>query len=192
MPKIIGRVPGLMDEDCQPLYDRLLYTSAATLSLRFFTVAIGGVKTLVDTNMSVAGELPQPQSFRCYGMSFILGPGANAGVELAPLDIWGLMFNAQVIFHVGEKDKHVGNGIFYPSGAGVSGFGYGTAAAAVERGNFGVADPRAIFTFSKPIPIGVSINFYVEASWPAGAVTLARGNAKLMCVLHGELSRGVF
>ncbi len=191
MPKLIGRVPGILDEDTQPLYDRLAYVSGTTTTLRFFTAPQAGAKTLVDTNMTLAGELPQPQSFRCYAIGLILGDGATATEEMNYLDVMSLLHEASFRLHVGEKDKIVGNGIFFPGGVGVAPVCTG-AVATLQAGQSGVADPRAMFTLSKPVPIGVSINFFVELQWPAGAVTLVRGNCKIMVVLHGELTRGVY
>ena len=157
MPKIIGRVPGLLDEDTQPLYDRETYTSGTTTRIRFFTVPLGQAgKTFVHTNMTLSGELPQPQSFRCYGISLFLGPGATSGEEKNYLDVESLFYEAYLIFHIGEKDKIVGNCMLFPSGMGVAPACTG-AVATLQAGNFGVADPRAIFTLSKPIPIGVTI-----------------------------------
>lgn len=47
-----------------PIYDSLVYAAAGQLSLQFFQVQNGqGGKTIEDTNMELAGQLPNPKNF---------------------------------------------------------------------------------------------------------------------------------
>lgn len=47
----------------QSLYDFQTYNAAGHSTLSFFTTPVGGTKTLSDTNMTLAGQLPTNQEF---------------------------------------------------------------------------------------------------------------------------------
>ena len=62
----------------QTLYDFQTYDSAGQTSLSFFQVPVGqGGKTIADTNIEIAGALPQPKHFLVESIELYLFPGVN-------------------------------------------------------------------------------------------------------------------
>lgn len=58
------------------LYDFQSYAQAGQSSLTFFAIPIGqSGKTKADTNLTLAGQLPKPQSFVCESLEVYFYPG---------------------------------------------------------------------------------------------------------------------
>jgi hypothetical protein len=98
-----GRVQNLKDFRWEPLYDTLTITAASPLVVAtnmFFSTPISGSKTKVDTNMTNAGVLPNPQVFRCFGI--------RAEAECVHSTDWSVMASylkkSWIRFFVGTKD----------------------------------------------------------------------------------------
>ena len=72
----------------QPLYDFQTYPVAGATSFTFFQEPIGqSSKTLVDTNMESAGQLPRPKEFLIDSIEVHLYPGedpAQSGLSASP------------------------------------------------------------------------------------------------------------
>jgi hypothetical protein len=64
----------------QPLYDYQAYAVAGQTQLIFFQVPAGqGGKTMADTNMTNAGQLPAPKSFLIQGIEIKFWSGVTPG-----------------------------------------------------------------------------------------------------------------
>lgn len=206
----------------QPLYDRLNYSVAGvTGNLRFFqaqlgqgvTTAIagaGGVKTLDDTNMELAGQLPAGRAFLATSIEIIIEPGsvtaANAWSPLDPAfltnasaanisnvpalaglnDLNRLGISGWLQFVIGQGQYLTSSRLdSFPPKSYIC-----PDAAVTGDGNLGfagVALARAVgkpFYINPPILLMPSVNFVVTLNWNA-AVALLVGNARITCRLDG-------
>jgi hypothetical protein len=79
-----------LDTIFSPLYDYQIYPAAGLLQFNFFALPVGqgvtsafggagGVKTLADTNMQVAGQLPAGNRFLALGIEVEFWPGSVPG-----------------------------------------------------------------------------------------------------------------
>jgi len=76
-------VAGVADAVWSPLYDYQTYPTAGQLTTNFFAVPNGqNGKTLADTNMQVAGQLPRGNRFLCVGIEVEFWPGSTPGLQL--------------------------------------------------------------------------------------------------------------
>ncbi len=76
-------VAGVADAVWSPLYDYQAYPTAGQLTTNFFAVPNGqNGKTLADTNMQVAGQLPRGNRFLCVGIEVEFWPGSTPGLQL--------------------------------------------------------------------------------------------------------------
>lgn len=121
------RIPGSPDELFQrnrvnlsqyteaiwnPLYDYQTKTAAATTTQRFFIEPIGGSsnKTLVDTNMTLASQIPKGQAFEILGIEVDFFPGELIGqTEAASLnefaeDVYDFYKTGSLVLTIGSKD----------------------------------------------------------------------------------------
>lgn len=96
----------------QTFYDYQTYLQAGQLSMKFFQQPVGQAsKTLSDTNMRSAGQLPQPQSFLCESVEIHLFPGVAIGQTAAAAaapefsnDMYDVFKAGHVKFFIGSKD----------------------------------------------------------------------------------------
>jgi hypothetical protein len=175
MPRF-GRVPGLIDESSQIYYDTLQIT-LATANYRFFTVPVGGAKSRLFTNMTLAGQLPAPQSLLVRAVRIIVKAATTAKAD-------HFLNNTHVVFKVGEKEALVGPTMLFSAGAGT----YNNITTDVAQN--GVPDARSLWSLGKPIQIGVGQNFYLDIIYDTAPVT-AYSSFYVLVVLDGALVRGV-
>lgn len=171
-----GRVPGLLDESSQPIYDTLTIT-AGTASYRFFQTPIGGAKTRLQTNMTQPGMLPPPQTLVVMAVRIII---KSASTVIAD----AILNNSRVEFKVGEKEQLVAPTMLFSAGAGT----YNNITTDIAQN--GMPDARSIWALQKPIVIGVQQNFYLDLIYDTAPATAAAGKDVLV-VLDGFLTRGV-
>lgn len=95
----------------QSLYDITTYANAGQTSLQFFQVPVGqSSKTIADTNMKSAGQLPQPQHFLVESIELLFFPGvlpvtkldAVAETEFAN-DVYTVSKSGSLNFFIGSK-----------------------------------------------------------------------------------------
>jgi hypothetical protein len=180
MGERFGRVPGLLDEVNQPLYDTLELASG-TATYRFFTVPVSGAKSRLLTNMTLQGQLPAPQSFKVMAIR-VIAKSATADASTAIVN-HALMFS-YLVFKVGEKEQVVEPTVLASAGAGV----YNNITTDIAQN--GMPDARSIAALNRPITIGVSQNFYLDLIYDT-APTTAQDGIKILVVLDGVLTRGV-
>jgi hypothetical protein len=171
-----GRVPGLLDESSQPIYDTLTIASGTT-TYRFFSVPISGAKSRLLTNMRLAGVLPAPQSFVVHAVRIILKEATSAQAQ-------DCIMNTHCVFKVGEKEQLVAPTCLFSAGAGL----YNVITT--DAGQNGRPDARSLWVLPKPVVIGVQQNFYLDLIYDADMGT-AKDGFDVLCVLDGYQTRGV-
>lgn len=171
-----GRIPGLIEESSQVVYDTLLLV-AGTATYRYFTVPIGAAKSRLQTNMVVSGQIPAPQSMLVKAVRIIVKEATTVIADHC-------LNNSYVVFKVGEKEALVAPTMLFSAGAGT----YNNITT--DRAQNGVPDARSLWALAKPIQIGVGQNFYLDLIYDTAPVT-AQAGVKVLVVLDGVLVRGV-
>ncbi len=188
-----------MDVIWQPLYDFQTYALAGQTSLNFFQLPVGqGGKTLEDTNMESAGQLPSPQKFIVEAISIEFYPGnpvdmgAVDGTPANWQDTYDVMKSGWLDFVVGSKSRlqQAPIGAFPPAhrlggGAAVTG---ATAVANTISGVDYASFAGQMFNIV-PVALPENQNFKVTLNWAAALpITVA---ARIGVKLHGNLYRSV-
>lgn len=96
----------------QSFYDFQTYPSAGSVLLTFFQVPIGqSGKTLNDTNMRSAGQLPQPQNFLVESIEIHFFPGVatsvvggSAAASVFSDEVYDVGKAGNLEFFIGSKD----------------------------------------------------------------------------------------
>lgn len=101
-------IPGVKESIWQPLYDYQAYGPAAAQTLSFFQTPIGqGGKTLVDTNMELAGQIPTAQNFAITGIQVELMPGqltTSPTLTAFTDDLYTFYRTGALILRIGSKE----------------------------------------------------------------------------------------
>ena len=191
----------------QSLYDYQAYQAAGHTFLSFFSLPVGQQgKTLSDTNMTLAGQLPKNQEFLIQSIELLIYPttptvaaqmpGAFGAPAIAALvnDVYiiGRSGNLQMV--IGSKPylQEAPLGRFPPktrldidaalSDATTAGANLATRVAfAVWAGRPYVLDPA-------PLLLPENQNFSIQLNWPEGAQPIANP-ARVGIVLDGILYR---
>lgn len=101
----------------QSLYDFQTYAAAGQTQLSFFQVPqgqgtgiAGGTKTLEDTNMDLAGNLPNPKAFLTQGIEIAFFPSGSPVTSAAALatknmtnDVWAFIKQGYLQFFISSK-----------------------------------------------------------------------------------------
>lgn len=170
--------PGQLEINYWPLYDIITYAQAGQTSLTFFQNPIGqGGKTIADTNMELAGQLPAPQKFMVLSVHIELYPPALVGRSGTAAT--GIATNAndvQEVMQSGSLEVSVGNKTYVeqaPLGMFPQSFGLSGLAALAGQG--AVADVINITDYARvsgvpfnviPFVIPTSQNFVARMTWP--------------------------
>ncbi len=100
-------ISGVSESIWQPLYDYQTAASAGASTQRFFLVPQGqGGKTLSDTNMELAGQLPKGQAFLITGIQVELYPGVSInGTDASAFadDVYNFYNGGHLILTIGSK-----------------------------------------------------------------------------------------
>ena len=174
------------------LYDTLTTAALGQTQLQFFQTPKGqNGKTLADTNMTVAGQLPAPQSFLVMSIELYFVPGDAVSIHGAAAA------NAYVqdvlSFYTGKAwlELFIGSKAYvdesplmkFPPRCGLGGFAAlsdATTPAAAGATQIGYAQASGpIYELNPPILLVPNQNFNVTLNWPvaipltvAGAVTV--------------------
>lgn len=212
----------------QSLYDYQLYPAAGAAQLTFFSTpqgqgtavqAVGaagvGAKTLSDTNMTLAGQLPSQQNFLVQSIEVMFYPNiyhvtnavGNPAVKfvstallLAPAivnDEYIFRKSGNLVFTIGSKAylTEAPMGRFPPKtnfGVNAGAAGWSAATAPVESTGVTVSFPqstgRPYMLHPASLLLNSNQNFSVQLNWPEGlqAVTYP---AKVGVVMDGFLYR---
>jgi len=186
--RIMAEAPGIpaLEPLNTPLYDTQTYPLAGVASLTYFAAGLG-VRTLRETNVVIAGALPNPQQFHIYGVQIVMSmmATANAGAAALPgplTDQSAIIDNSFFRLHIGTKSYIEVATVFIPSGHGLVGSAFSTVGAR-EMASFhnGVAHQNNYYDVTvkvghqrKPIHLPPQQNFRGELVFPgiAPAVTV--------------------
>ena len=220
----IGEVEGLR----QTLYDFQLYPLAGSLGINFFAnpqgagvttspgAAVGSAKTITDTNMELAGQLPNPKAFLVESLEVFFNPGNSAvantftqqppydrvepPTDLVPLsagamsDVWNVLDTGHLQFFIGSKSYLDETPLHrFPPSSGVHVDGAIAANAPVgDVAAYAIASGRALgrpYYLDPPIFLRATQNFRVTLDWPALVPTISGLNGRIGVVLAGYLYR---
>jgi hypothetical protein len=210
--------PGQVEVVRNGLYDTALYATAGSTSIPFFSTPIGqglssapgntnAVKNIVDTNMSLAGQLPAGQSYLVEAVEVDFVPGSSAAantfalvnpivfaVAAAAGTVWAAISDVHAIYRTGALTFNVGSKNYlqegplgkFPPSAHVEVKGDVTSTSATV----GQTAISMAYAEGKPyniIPISLvaSQNFNVTASWPVAVATPSGFNGALRVTLVG-------
>ena len=182
------------------IWDSLLYTSAATVTLNFFQQSLAALTPDV-TNLLTPGQLPYPKQFLVRGIRMWLrqrpesiNAVAAGNIQTGALNNVHLLVNTGllIITHGSKeygryplRDITAGNGI--AGSIGVSNILVGGAVA--DYGQNGYPHCKNVMTLAQPLLIETNMNFLYQMVWPA-AVTLTR-NTTISLLLEGDEIRPV-
>ena len=194
----------------QSIYDYQVYASAGQTSLSFFQVPVGQAgKTAADTNIEVAGSLPQPKHFLVESIEVRLFPGVDpvtlttgvAGALVASNfsnDVYTVAKSGSLNFFIGSKtyNEEAPIGRFPPKTCLKTEF-----AAAIDVKQAVAADAENEVTMDyaamtgRPYFINPAVlliptqNFKVTLNWPAAVALPSGQDARIGVVLDGVLYR---
>jgi len=209
-----GRVNRREKEDIrQPLYDFTAYNLNGQAALTFFNEPVGGTnnKTLEDTNMEAAGQLPRGKEFLIESIEVLFFPGvevsseavvATAGVPVSTEfadDMYDIGKSGALQLFIGSKSYlDVAPLMRFPQTTGMRvdaahGIGGGDSAAAVTAKH--ISTEYAVwagrpFELDPVIVLPANQNFKVTLSWPTAVVPTPSGAAgRIGVMLNGVMRR---
>jgi len=191
-------IGGIVDVITNPLYDQLTVGQGALFpaSTVLFQTQLGqGGKTLAQTDMTAAGQLPNPQRFTIHSICVLI---ANNTI---PGDMYNLTQNVTLSLNVQTKPFAYGPLITFPAARGWQTFGAASGDAAaltlIYATSNGSVDPRAAYLLDAPITIEQGEQFSVTLANQSGFSlsansTVPPGVGTVITVfLDGNLERGV-
>ena len=197
---------GMYEGIRQTLYDYQVYASGGQTSLTFFQVPLGqGGKTIDDTNIEVAGSLPQPKHFLVESIEIRFWPGVEPVTVVTTIaeseftnDVYAFAKSGSLNFFIGSKTylEEAPVGRFPPKTkieaefAVALEFKQAAAANAEEQVTMDLAYMCGRPYFINPATLLIPTqNFKVTLNW-AAAVALPSGqDARIGVVLDGVLYR---
>lgn len=182
------------------IYDTLTYTSAATTELIFFAESIATVTRDV-TNMTVAGMLPNPESFLIQAprLYFKWVPTRSSGAASITGSIASdiaLLTNTGIVTFVFGTKRYGPFPLWMLSAGG----GPAMVLSATDTTTAGATQQALtaysqlggpLFAFFPHLMLSPLQAFSASMTWPAGAVTLGAGNPKISLVFEGQRARAV-
>lgn len=186
---------GVQEKIYQPLYDSQLYPAAGTGQMTFFQVPVGGgatAKTLSNTNMKSAGQMPSPQSFLIKEISIQWYPGQTTSAPVqgpvAAATVIGALNDMAKVFRTGYLSLDIGSKNYLQHGpldqfpprshlnAAVAITDATTAASALcSRIEVPFIDGE-VYEIT-PIMLEPNQNFSVTLNWPEGVQSLPSSDA---------------
>jgi len=190
----------------QTFYDSATYAAAGQTQLQFFQTPKGqGGKTVADTNMTVAGQLPQPQHFLVESIELLVYPGDNIGTLKTAFsatnfanDMYAIAKGGSLNYFIGSKTylEEAPLGRFPPkTKLGVEGaYGIQRKQAAAADAEDQVSIDYACWTgrpyyLDPPTLLVPNQNFSVSLNWPTAVALPSTVDAKVFVVLDGILYR---
>jgi len=195
----------------QSLYDFQSYAGAGQTSLTFFQIPIGqGGKTLADTNMELAGQLPAPKFFLIESIEIQFFPGENpviatnavnddAVVSNFSNDVYALAKSGSLTLFIGSKTylQEAPLGRFPPKtrldgmyGAAIDTKQAIAAANVAELAmDYAQMAGRPYFLDPYKILLAPTQNFNVTLQWPTAVGLPSTNAARIGVVLDGVLYR---
>lgn len=190
----------------QTLYDYQVYAAGGQTSLSFFQVPLGQAgKTVADTNIEVAGSLPQPKHFLVESIEIRFWPGVLPVQQAAVLgasnytnDVETFSQSGSLNFFIGSKTylEEAPVGRFPPKTSVTAEFAASIAfaqlAAAAEEQqitmDLAYVSGRPYFINPATLLIPTQ-NFKVSLNWAAAVALPSDEDARIGVVLDGVLYR---
>lgn len=187
----------------QSLYDFTDYNPGGQTSLQFFQQPRGQAgKTIADTNMSSAGQLPQPQNFLVQSIEILFFPGtAVSSMNEDPdpdqfaNDVYQVMKSGSLNLYIGSKtyleEAPIGR---FPPKTNLrvdSAVGFQHPAALAESWystTYACAAGRPYY-LDPPVLLVPNQNFEITLSWPSPVSLPSSFFARIGVVLDGILYR---
>lgn len=195
----------------QSIYDFQTYAAAGQTSLTFFQLPLGqGGKTVADTNLELAGQLPAPKYFLVESIEVYLFPGddpvtvANSAASPDAVvtnfanDEYAVEQSGSLNFFIGSKTylEEAPLGRFPPKTRMEAEFAFAKNAstAAAEsanqiNGDYAAWCGRPYFLDPYKILLAPTQNFNVTLSWPTAVALPSTVDARIGIVLDGVLYR---
>lgn len=186
----------------QTFYDFTTYANAGQTQLQFFQVPRGqSSKTAADTNMTSAGQLPQPQHFLVESIEILFYPGVLPGTEAATIvetefsnDVYTLQKSGSLNFFIGSKtyleEAPIGR---FPPKTRMNGYAaahFTQAVAADQQMNVDYATwVGRPYYLDPPVLLVPNQNFSVSLNWPAVVALPSGVDGRIGVVLDGILYR---
>lgn len=190
----------------QSLYDYQVYAATGHSQLSFFTSPLGGTRTLTDTNMTLAGQLPKNQEFLVQSVEVFFSPttptvaaqmpaafGAQAISQIVN-DCYIVGRGGNLVFTIGSKPylqeaplgRFPQKASFTVEGAAAD---VSTAGASFQsRIMFGKWGGRPYLLDPAALLLPENQNFSVALSWPEGVQAIANPG-RIGVILDGILYR---
>lgn len=169
--------PDILDVIVEPRYDTATILAAGSATLTYFASPLGGgqsqfaaagvAKTLADTNMDLAGQLPAGYNFEVTGFR------AQPSFTLTQQDSQRWSIGGVFTFIITAKPYLRVPLDTVPAGMGP--FGNFTLAAAANNAMAAHGWPALSNAFGigrKPLTLQQTQNFSVTLTWPSGAVAV--------------------
>lgn len=186
--------PGQIEAIKSSLYDFQTYAQAGQTQLQFYNVPKGqSSKTLADTNMTIAGALPAPQSFLVQSIEiyfFPAGDPSTFGTAVAAEninDVYDVAKSGWLELFIGSKPYLDEAPLLkFPPQCGLTGWAaIGTHSTPTNLG-YGVISYASfggpIYMLVPPILLVPTQNFTVTLNWPtAVAISAAARIGINMC-----------
>jgi hypothetical protein len=203
--RIVAEQPGVpaLEPINEPLYDTQTYPLAGTSNLVFFTQGLGG-RTTRETNVPIAGALPNPQQFHIYGLQLVPATLAQsqfgAAANQAMTDQATIIDNSFFRLFIGTKNYVEVSTVFIPNGHGLTGaVGTAIAGSATVSVHNGVAHQNNYYDVTvkvgharKPIHLPPQQNFRCELVFPGPGAVAVTTNVSIGGVLQGGIPMKVF
>jgi hypothetical protein len=181
-----------------PLFDREVVLAAPMNQILFFqrqqgqANTAGAIKSAADTNLTLGGQLANPQMFDLFGFQFEMqGPVAAPSIPV-PAD-FRLVYQQSVFrFSFGTQRTWLEAPLSrVPQGPGFTSTGAPVAVSTFQNGWPGV---KEYLPFVKPdgapYRIKATETFQAAVAWPNGAITASAATA-VICYLVGILYVGL-
>jgi hypothetical protein len=101
-------IAGVVESIYEPRYDYTTLPAIGAASLAFFQTPIGqGGKTLADTNMELAGQIPKGQNFQITGVQVEFYSGADldaAARNQYANDVMAVYKGGSLVLRIGSKE----------------------------------------------------------------------------------------
>ncbi len=179
---------GAKDVIFSPMWDLQPYPAAGVQVMNFFAVQESGTKTRSDTNMQLAGQIPQPEIFLATALYVAFASGAPvvkgaqataANVYTAADDLLAFYESGNLEFRIGTKDYASGAplALFPPPYRFAADFALSdaTTAAASLLTVAGLARICGDVMAITPIEIPPGQGFGVSLKWPEGVLAMPSG-----------------
>ncbi len=195
----------------QSLYDATTYAAAGQTSLTFFQLPIGqSGKTIADTNMELAGQLPAPKYFLVESIEILFFPGDdpvsvdNSAASPDAIatnfanDVYAVEQSGSLNFFIGSKTylEEAPLGRFPPKTRLETEFAFAknSTTAQAESSNQISADyaafcGRPYFLDPYMILLAPTQNFNVTLTWPVAVALPSTVDARIQVTLDGVLYR---